>query len=334
MRGSLRLRLGKVDKEVLEELVFKKLGARRRDIVLGPSFGEDAGIVKSGSRFIVVSCDPITGASERIGWLSVHINANDVAVCGGRPLWFSPIILLSRDSDRAELERIVNDIHDACVELGVGVVTGHTEVAPNISHSIVCGFMMGPLVSSKPIKSGGGRPGDLIVMSKTAGIEGTAILARDFKERLKDKVSKEVLEKAERYYEKISVVGEALKLARMGVTTAMHDPTEGGVLGGVYELAEASNTSFIIYEDKIPVSMETREICNALGCDPLKLISSGVLLACISKKNMKRIGKLGFNVIGELRERKMPSILVRSDKTEEKITGQVLDELWRIYEES
>lgn len=334
MRSSWRMRLGKVEKEILEELVFKKLGVKRRDIVLGPSFGEDAGVVRSNKRFIVVSCDPITGASGRIGWLSVHINANDVAVCGGRPAWFSPIILLNKNADKSEIEGIVRDIHDACMELGVGVVTGHTEVAPNISHSIVCGFMMGPLVSSKPIRTSGAKPGDLIIMSKTAGIEGTAILARDFKEILKNKVSSQVLEKAERYYEKISVVDEALKLAKIGVVTAMHDPTEGGVLGGVYELAEASNTSFIIYEDKIPVSMETRQICNVLRCNPLKLISSGVLLASLSKKNLRRIKRLGFTVIGELRERKMPSILIRSDKIEEKITGQILDELWRIYEES
>ncbi|MEM3620088.1 MAG: AIR synthase family protein [Nitrososphaerota archaeon] len=330
---NLKFRLGKFGKEVLEEVVYVKLGVRRRDILLGPAFGEDAGVIKNGG-LIVVSCDPITGASERIGWLSVYINANDVAVCGGKPAWFSPIILLSRSADRRELENIVDDIHRACRELGVGVVTGHTEVTPNIQRSIVCGFMMGKLISRRPIRTGGGRPGDLIIMSKTAGIEGTAILARDFREKLRQKVSAEVLEKAQKYYEKISVVEEALKLARLGLATAMHDPTEGGVLGGVYELSEASNTSFIIYEDRIPVSEETRQICSILECDPLKLVSSGVLLACISKKNLRRVEKIGFKVIGELREKKMPNILVKADKSEEKITGQIIDELWRIYEES
>ena len=329
----MRFRLGKVDREILEKIVYTKLGFKRRDIVLGPAFGEDAGVARSSRKFIVASCDPITGASERIGWLSVHINANDVAVCGGRPAWFSPIILLSRKASKEELEIIVNDIHNACMELGVGVLTGHTEVAPNVSNTIVCGFMMGPLISRKVIKSSGGRPGDLIIMSKTAGVEGTAILAKDFRERLRERVPLEVLERAEKYYEKISVVEEALRLAKTNVVTAMHDPTEGGVLGGVYELAEASNTSFIIYEDKIPVSEETRMICSILDCDPLRLISSGVLLACISKKNVKRIERMGFKIIGELRERTFPSILVRTDKSEEKITSPIVDELWRIYEE-
>ncbi len=330
----MRFRLGKVDREILEKIVYTKLGFKRKDIVLGPAFGEDAGVARVGRKLIVASCDPITGASERIGWLSVHINANDVAVCGGRPSWFSPVILLSRNTSKEELKIIVNDIHDACMELGVGVLTGHTEVAPNVSNTIVCGFMMGPLISRKVIRSSGGRPGDLIIMSKTAGIEGTAILARDFREKLRGRLPFEVLEKAEKYYEKISVVDEALKLAKTNVVTAMHDPTEGGVLGGVYELAEASNTSFIIYEDRIPISEETRMICSTLGCDPLRLISSGVLLACISKKNIKRIERMGFKIIGELRERTSPSILVRTDKREEKITSPIVDELWRIYEES
>lgn len=330
----MRLRLGKADRETLEEIVYGRLGFKRRDIVLGPAFGEDAGVVRSGKRVIVASCDPVTGASAMIGWLSVHINANDIAVCGGRPAWFSPIILLSRGAGKRELESIVNDIHNACMELGVGVLTGHTEVAPSVSNTIVCGFMMGPLISRKVIKSSGGRPGDLIIMSKTAGIEGTAILARDFKEKLRGKISREVLERAERYYEKISIVDEALKLAKTGVVTAMHDPTEGGVLGGVYEMAEASDASFTVYEDRIPVSDETKQICRILKCDPLRLISSGALLACIPEKNIKRVERMGFRIIGELREKTAPSTLVKSDNSEEKITSPIFDELWRVYEES
>lgn len=329
----MRLSLGKIDRELLEEVVFRKLGARRRDIILGPSFGEDAGVIKINSKHIVVSCDPITGALEKIGWLAVHVNANDVAVCGGMPRWFSPIILLNKGSGKDELEKIVAEVHDACLELNVGVLTGHTEVSPGISHHVVSGYMMGPLITSKPIRSSGGRPGDVLVMSKSAGIEGTAILARDFRERLVNKISREILDRAERYYEKISIVKEALKLARRRIVSAMHDPTEGGLVGGVYELAEASNTSFIIYEDRIPVSRETRLICSILGCDPLRLISSGVLLAAINKKYLRSINLLGFNIIGELRKKTEGNILVRSDKSEEKISSPIRDELWRLYEE-
>ncbi|MCS7125433.1 MAG: AIR synthase family protein [Aigarchaeota archaeon] len=328
------MRLGKIDRKLLEEVVYKKLGVERKDIVLGPSFGEDAGVIKSRSRYIVASCDPITGAVEKVGWLAVHINANDVAVCGGEPRWFSPIILLHEKSEREELEKIVNELHSACLELNVGVLTGHTEVAPGISHTVVCGFMMGPLVSSKPISSSGGRPGDVLVMSKSAGIEGTAILARDFRDRLRDKISSEILNRAERYFEKISIVKEALRLARRKIVSAMHDPTEGGVLGGVYEMAEASNTSFVIYEDKIPVSIETRSICEVLRCDPLRLISSGVLLAAIPKKYLRTATAYGLNVIGELRRKSEGNILVRVDKSEEKILTPIQDELWRLYEES
>ncbi|MEM4007232.1 MAG: AIR synthase family protein [Nitrososphaerota archaeon] len=329
----LMLRFGKVGRDVLEEIVYKRLGRKRRDVVLGPAFGEDAGIVKIGSKHIVIACDPITGAVEKIGWLSVYINANDVAVCGGEPRWFSPIILLPERYNETHLEKIMDDMHKACLKLKVSIVTGHTEVTPGISHPIVAGQMAGPLVSMRPIKSGGGRVGDLIVMSKTAGIEGTAILATDFRDKIKDKIPLEVLDKAARYYEMVSVVEEAMSLAKRNIPTAMHDPTEGGVLGGVYEIAEASRTSFIVYEEKIPVAKETEIICNTLKCDPLKLISSGVLLATVPRENIKRLTKLEFKIIGELRKKKYSNILIRKDGSEEVVGEMVQDELWRLLTE-
>lgn len=329
----LMLRLGKVSRDILEEIVYKKLGRRRRDVVLGPAFGEDAGVVKIGLKHIVIACDPITGAVEKIGWLSVYVNANDVAVCGGEPRWFSPIILLPEEYGKTHLEKIMDDMHRACLKLNVSIVTGHTEVTPGISHPIVAGQMTGPLISMKPIKSGGSGAGDLIVMSKTAGIEGTAILATDFRDKIKDKIPLEVLDKAAGYYEMISVVREAMSLARRNIPTAMHDPTEGGVLGGVYEIAEASKTSFIVYEDKIPVAKETEIICDALRCDPLKLISSGVLLATVPRENIRRLTKLGFKIIGELRKKKYNNILVRKDGSEEVVEEMVQDELWRLLSE-
>lgn len=329
----MSLRIGKVDRDLLEKVVFTRLGARRRDIVVGPSFGEDAGVVRAGNRLIAASCDPITGAAEKVGWLAVHVNANDVAVCGAEPRWFSPIILLAEHSTREDLDVIVEEMHEACIGLGVGILTGHTEVTPGLRRTIVGGFMIGPLITERPITSGGGRPGDVIFMSKSAAVEGTAILARDFRDRLKGRVPREVLERAAGYYEMISVVGEALRLARRRLVSAMHDPTEGGVLGGLYELAEASRASFIVYEEKVPVSAETEAICRALGCDPLRLISSGVLLAAVPRARAEAVSRLGMKAIGELRRREEGNTLVRRDGTEEKISSPVQDELWRLYED-
>jgi len=326
-------RLGKIDRDLLEKIVFRRLGYKRRDVVVPPRFGEDAAVVRSGGRLLAVAMDPITGASELAGWLSVHVNANDVAVMGAEPKWFSSTILLPEDR-LDDLDRITRDIHRACKELRVALVTGHTEISPGISRPIIIGHMVGELVSGKPITSSGARPGDLLVMSKTAGIEGTAILASDFRGLLAGKVPDEVLARAEKFYRRISVVNEALRLAKSGLARAMHDPTEGGLIGGAYELAEASGCSFIIYEEAVPIARETRLICDALGCDPLKLISSGVLLVAIPKSLAGRLRRMpGFKVIGELRARREGNVVVRRDGLEERVRGPVLDELWRLLME-
>ncbi|HDD66449.1 MAG TPA: hypothetical protein ENG52_02370 [Nitrososphaeria archaeon] len=327
-------RYGKVGRRALEEIVLRRLGYRRRDVLIPPRFGEDAALLAVKRRRIVAAMDPITGSSSRAGWLSVHVNANDVAVMGAEPKWFSATILLPEGGFEL-LEGIMEEIHAACRGLKVALITGHTEFAPGISKPIIVGHMLGELISPKPISSSGARPGDLLVMSKTAGIEGTAILAADFEGELRNRIPKEVLERAGRFYERLSVVREALALAKGGFPTAMHDPTEGGLLGGAYELAEASGCSFMIYEDRVPVAEETRRICEALGCDPLKLISSGVLLAAIPGSRIGRCLKAarGLRVIGELRERRRGNVVVRSDGSEERIRGEVLDELWRLLAE-
>jgi len=327
-------RLGKLDRELLERIVFKKLGHRRQDVIIPPRFGEDASVVRSRRRTLVAAMDPITGSGTRVGWLSVHVNANDVAVMGAEPKWFSATILLP-EGGVGELELIMSEIDRACKELKIALITGHTEIAPGVEKPIIVGHMIGELVSRNPISSSGAKPGDLLVMSKTAGIEGTAILASDFREELSGKISEKVLERAERFYERISVLDEALALARRNIPAAMHDPTEGGVVGGAYELAEASGCSFIIYESRVPVAEETRRICEALGCDPLKLISSGVLLAAIPRRRLGQALRAvrDLRVIGEFKGKKEGSRVIRSDGSEEKIREAVLDELWRLLME-
>ena len=215
MGGVVKLRLGKLNERMLNLLVLRYTGGRRKDVVLGPRFGEDAGAVKVGRDTIVVAMDPITGSKEMVGWLSVHVNANDVAVCGARPEWFSVCILFPPRSTPKDFREVSRQIDKAAKKLGVAVVTGHSEIAPHISAPIVVGTMKGRLVSNRIITSSGAEPGDFILMSKFAGLEGLAILATDFKDRLLEKgVDKKVLDNARRYYSKISVVDEALALAR------------------------------------------------------------------------------------------------------------------------
>jgi len=332
----MRLRLGKLERKLLEEMIFKRLGKKRRDVIVGPRFGEDGSVIKTWSGDLVVAAmDPITGSGSMLGWLAVNVNANDVAVMGGEPRWFSATLLIPENAGVEDIERVASEIHSAAKELGVAVITGHSEITPGIMNLIIVGHMLGKLVSKRPIRSSDARAGDLIVMSKTAGIEGTAILSTDFAEILKNKVPEKVLERARRFYRRISVVEDALKLARRNICRSMHDPTEGGVLGGVYEVAEASKLSFILYEDRVPVASETKIICDALNCDPLRLIASGALIASIPEENLNQAKKIipGLRIVGRFRHRKLGNILVRSDGSEERIKDGVRDELWRLIEE-
>ena len=332
----MRLRLGKLERRLLEEVIFKRLGERRRDVIVKPMFGEDGSVIKTWSGDLVVAAmDPITGSGSMLGWLAVNVNANDVAVMGGEPRWFSATLLIPENAGVEDIERVASEIHSAAKELGVAVITGHSEITPGIMNLIIVGHMLGKLVSKRPIRSSDARAGDLIVMAKTAGIEGTAILSTDFAEILKNRVPMKVLERARRFYRRISVVEDALKLARRNICRSMHDPTEGGVLGGVYEVAEASKLSFILYEDRVPVASETKIICDALNCDPLRLIASGALIASIPEENLNQAKKIipGLRIVGRFRHRKLGNILVRSDGSEERIKDGVRDELWRLIEE-
>ena len=280
--------LGKVPREVLEKVVFRRLGWRRKDVIVFPRFGEDAAVLKLDKKTLVAAMDPITGSEERIGWLSVHVNANDVAVMGAEPRWFSATILLPEDG-LSKLDVIMKDIDAACRSLRVSLVTGHTEVASNVSTPIVIGHMLGVPVGRKPVTSSDARPGDVLVMSKSAGIEGTAILASAFREKLAGKIPEDVLARAEKFYEKISIVREALKLAERGLPSAMHDPTEGGVATALREIASASQVGMRIKGDALFVNPETALICEALKVDPLGLISSGALLITCAQDDSGKI---------------------------------------------
>jgi hydrogenase maturation factor len=255
----------------------------RRDVIVGPEIGEDAAAIKTPDGVLVVATDPITFASDRIGWYAVQINANDVAVMGATPKWFQTCILLPAESP-ISVERIASDISDACAKLDVAVIGGHTEVATGITDPIVVGTMMGAASEDSVIRTGGVKPGDRIIMTKTAGIEATSIIAREKGAHLVKQCSARMLAHARRFLFNpgISVVAEAMIAALHGAT-AMHDPTEGGVITGLWEMAEASGRRIVVEPKAIPVAKETARLCELTGLDPLRSIASGSLLAAIAK---------------------------------------------------
>jgi hydrogenase maturation factor len=329
--------LGKVPPSLLEKYVFGRIGIIDERVLVKPSIGEDAAIIDFGDKVLVVHSDPITGASKHIGWLSICVSTNDVAVRGAIPKWISMVILLPEQFDENLLDSITREIDDAAKKLGVMIVCGHTEVTPKLDRPILISTAFGEALKGRVVTTGGAKPGDLIILSKGACIEGTFIFANEFYDLLIGKVSKDVIDRALNYIHLLSVLKDAQLAMSVGGVNSMHDPTEGGVLGGVQEMAKASSLGFVLYEDKVIVNEETKIICEALDVDPLKTISSGALL--ISAKpdyaesivNVLMDNGIKASIIGRFTCREFGWKLVKGDGSVLDVSEPVVDELWRIY---
>jgi hydrogenase expression/formation protein HypE len=315
----LKFHAGKIPNHILKEIVFEHLGAKREDVILGPSIGEDGALMNVGDKVLVSSMDPITGAVNRIGWLAVNICANDIATFGVQPLFFSSCILLPEDSNTTDVQIVSDQIGKAAKKLGIAVVGGHSEVTPGIKHPIVVGHSIGITEKGRYVTSGGAKPGDQLILTKVVGIEGTAILASDRRKVLMPLLGNIALKAAEAFFNHISVVTEAVSAFETGGVTAMHDPTEGGVAGGIHELAAASGVGVKVIEEKMPIAPETLRICEFFKIDPLQLISSGALLisakANSTDKVLERLASnnVKASVIGEVSPSPEDRIFIRND---------------------
>jgi hydrogenase maturation factor len=257
-----------------------RIAPRDPRLLVGPAPGEDAAVVALGDRRLIVAADPITFATDRVGWYAVHVNANDVAVMGARPCWFVAVLLMPEGCARVAVQRVMDDIHATCNELGVAVAGGHTEITAGITRPIVVGQMIGEAAPDALVMKAGLQVGDAIVLTQGAAIEGTALLARELPSRLAPVIGEDRLESARRllFQPGISVVSAARLASSTCRVHSMHDPTEGGVLSGLHEMASAARLGLRTRASTIPVLDETRAICEALGADPLWLIASGALL--------------------------------------------------------
>ncbi len=272
----MKLNIGKVPNEILKDIVFPRLGMTDPSVLLGPNIGEDAAIVKLGGELVAFKSDPITGSVEEVGFLAIHVNANDIATRGAEPKWFLECILLPEETTLEALDAISRQIDSAAKEIGVAIVGGHTEVTPYIDRPIVVGSMLGIVKNSRFFTSGGAKPGDIIYMTKYTGLEGTAILSSD--KKILSKHGKLFVSRCKNLLKLISVVKECRVLRELEGVTSMHDLTEGGILGGVWELAEAASIGVSLDLRRVPLLRETRVLCNELGLNPYRLISSGSLL--------------------------------------------------------
>jgi len=334
-----RFRTGKIPSNILVSNVFRYVGREDPNVILGSSLGEDAALVKLDRRILVLKTDPVTATTSDAGWLAVHINANDIVCRGAKPKWFLCDLLLPEGTDIKLIDSIMRQIDAAAKQVRVAVVGGHTEVTPYLKRPIVVGYMVGTLgPGQRYVTSANARPGDDVIMTKSAGIEGTSLLAVDFAGRLKTKGAGKFLQQAKRLRQSISVVEDAMIATQTGGVHAMHDPTEGGVLQGVWEIAEASKIGFTLNESRIVIAATTRRICSALNVNPLRLLSSGSLLIAANNRKsgliLKRLRahRIEAHIIGRFTKRNEGRKLVRPDGASVEIGPSERDELYRVIE--
>ncbi|HYB40296.1 MAG TPA: AIR synthase family protein [Candidatus Methylomirabilis sp.] len=278
------LPVGKLRAELLERLLGKLVPSDPR-VVVGPRVGEDAAVIDMGDRYLVATTDPITFATDELGWYALCVNANDLAVRGARPLWFLATVLLPEGS-ATDLgsESLFAEMSEACAELEVALIGGHTEVTAGLPRPIVVGCMLGEVEKDRLVTTGGAREGDALLLTKGVPLEGAAILARERgAEAERRGVDAATIGRAREFLRRpgISVLPEARLACRAARVHAMHDPTEGGLATACWELAQAAEVGVRVYREQIPLLPEGGALCQAFGLDPLGTIASGSLLLAV-----------------------------------------------------
>ena len=284
------LAAGKLPADALERMLARLPRGDPR-VIIGPRLGEDAAVLDVGDRYLVATTDPITFASDRIGWYSVHVNANDIAVLGACPRWFFAVLLLPEGrATTGQAEAITADIARTCRALDIALCGGHTEVTTGLDRPIVVGQMLGEVEKDRLVRKDRLEAGDRILLTRGAAIEGTAILAREKADVLGPRIGADLLARAQGllFDPGISIVDAARTATMAGDVHAMHDPTEGGIATGLWELAIASKVGLEVDGDAIPVLDETRQLCRVFGLDPLGVIASGALLIAVSEPDAER----------------------------------------------
>lgn len=335
------MQAGKLPHDLLERLLADVPHGDHR-VVLGPGIGRDAAVIDNGGpSLLVAKSDPITFATDLIGWYAVHVNANDVACTGAKPAWFLATILLPEGSTEELAESIFRQIQDACGSLRIDVVGGHTEVTLGIDRPIVTGSLLGDVPRERLVRPDGARPGDAILLTKGIAIEGTSVLAREARDRLTALgVDAAALTRAVDYvYDPgISVVPEARAACEAAEVHAMHDPTEGGIATALYEMSEASGVGIAIDTGSIEVLPETKILCEAATLDPLGLLASGSLLIAVAESEhemaLAAIRSIGVTTerIGTFVEEGAGVIMVGN--TESEIPRFARDEIARFLSDS
>ena len=272
------MKIGKVPENVLKRSILKKTGSKRREVLIGAGVGEDCACVKlEDDEVMVLSTDPITGTSEDIGLYAVNVAVNDLASSGATPIGILVTALLPINTEEEDIKAIMKDLDESCKALNIQIMGGHTEITKGVTKPVLSLTAVGKVKEEAFVKTGGAKPGNDVVITKWIGLEGTSILAKEKEAELLKKFPPKLIYDSKNFDKFLSVVPEAAPAVKSGVT-AMHDVTEGGVFGALWELAESSGVGLLIDLRKIPVKQETVEICNFFDINPYELMSGGSML--------------------------------------------------------
>lgn len=273
----MKLGIGKIPNNILEKLLSQFSEGERKEVLTKPGIGEDCAAIDFADDICVVTTDPITGADDEVGILGIHIACNDLASSGAEPVGILVTILAPVETQLEDIENLLKQIKEASSAMKIDVIGGHTEVTDAVNRLILSITAIGKAKRDKLINTNGAKPGDSIIFTKYAATEGTAIISWLFEKELIKEFGEKFVNTSKNLISSISVVKEGLLAAQFNVSS-MHDVTEGGVLGALWEIGTASGYGLRIEKNKIPILEETRRICDFLSLDPLKLVSSGSMI--------------------------------------------------------
>lgn len=301
--------MSKFSLDVLQRCVFPFVSSNDPDVILGATFGEDVALTRVGGDILVSHLDPIVGAIGNIGWLAVHVACNDIATSGIPPRWILPLVLVPRPDDEDVLVQIMQDISQAANEIGVSIIGGHTGYSANLNRPLVAVTALGTAEGRKPLRTRGARAGDHVLVTKGIALEGTAILAQDFADVAKELgLSEKHLAEARRLMAQVSVVREAVAIAAQGATS-MHDVTRGGLLETLLEMAYLSGVAIEVDAALLPIPPIVSRFAKAFQFDPLRMISSGTLVATVPPERVEGVSRVlqeetgtPFAFVGKVRE--------------------------------
>ena len=309
----LNLEIGKLKTELLEKYIFNKLSSNREEVIIKSGTGLDCAVMDFGGDLIVASADPITGASKNIGSLAINVSVNDVSCQCADPVGVLMTVLIPPSARLEDLKEIIEDANNTAKKLNVDIIGGHTEITDVVNKILISTTVLGRVNKKNMPDIKSIKAGDVIAVSKYVGIEGTSIISNE-KDEVKEILSRKELEFAKSLSKDISVLKESRLASKYGVKH-MHDITEGGLYGALWETGVAIGQGLRIYYDDIPILDETNKIAEFYGIDPMKLISSGSMLMIFDKdkfkdfKNEAEKNGIKISEIGEVTEEKSTQVI-------------------------